>query len=181
MSELPETILQFGSGKFLRGFADLFIHQANQGGRAVGRVVVAQSTGEERANLLNRQGGLYHVVVRGLAEGSVVDEVQEVHSVSRALVAARQWNEVLAVARAPELRYVVSNTAEVGYNLDPADRAGAYLGHHRGIPVQVPGVGRVAGVRLLQGAALAGCRKRAGRKKSAHNHQPSQGHVGFHS
>src|SRR5437763_724404 len=26
MSELPETILQFGSGKFLRGFADLFIH-----------------------------------------------------------------------------------------------------------------------------------------------------------
>src|SRR4051794_10245060 len=119
MNSLPETVLQFGSGKFLRGFADLFIHQANEAGRAVGRVVVAQSTGDERANLLNRQGGRYHVVVRGLAGGAVVDEIQEVHSVSRALVASRQWDEVLAAARAPALRYVVSNTAEVGYNLDP--------------------------------------------------------------
>jgi mannitol-1-phosphate/altronate dehydrogenase len=28
MRELSEAVLQFGSGKFLRGFADLFIHQA---------------------------------------------------------------------------------------------------------------------------------------------------------
>ena len=40
-TQLPETIRQFGTGKFLRGFADLFIHQANQQGQAVGRVVVA--------------------------------------------------------------------------------------------------------------------------------------------
>ena len=43
---LPETVLQFGSGKFLRGFADLFLHQANENGQNVGRVVVVQSTGE---------------------------------------------------------------------------------------------------------------------------------------
>ena len=41
---LPETVLQFGSGKFLRGFADLFLHQANENGQNVGRVVVVQST-----------------------------------------------------------------------------------------------------------------------------------------
>jgi mannitol-1-phosphate/altronate dehydrogenase len=28
MSEHSETVLQFGSGKFLRSFADLFTHQA---------------------------------------------------------------------------------------------------------------------------------------------------------
>jgi tagaturonate reductase len=38
MSALPETVLQFGSGKFLRGFADLFLHQANAAGQCVGRV-----------------------------------------------------------------------------------------------------------------------------------------------
>jgi tagaturonate reductase len=120
--DLPETILQFGSGKFLRGFADLFIHQANVEGQRVGRVVVVQTTGDARANLLTGQGGRYHVAVRGLSGGQLVDRVEESASISRALVAARQWPEVLVFARAPELRYIISNTAEAGYNLDPADR-----------------------------------------------------------
>src|SRR5437879_6100644 len=124
MSQLPETVLQFGSGKFLRAFADLFIHQANLDGQAVGRVVVVQSTGDERARLLNRQGGRYHVLVRGLLGGQTVDRTEQAASISRALVAARQWPEVVAVARSPDLRYVISNTAEVGYTLDPQDRPG---------------------------------------------------------
>src|SRR5436309_1721248 len=121
MSDLPESILQFGSGKFLRGFADLFIHQANEEGQRVGRVVVVQTTGAERADLLNRQGGRYHVAVRGLAGGQVIDRVEESASISRAIVAARQWLDVVAVARSPELRGIISNTAEAGYVLDPAD------------------------------------------------------------
>jgi tagaturonate reductase len=124
MNPLPETFLQFGSGKFLRGFADLFIHQANVEGQQVGRVVVVQTTGEQRADALARQGGRYHVLVRGLSEGQVIDHVEESASISRALVATRQWDEVLAVARSPQLRYVLSNTAEAGYNLDPNDRPG---------------------------------------------------------
>jgi tagaturonate reductase len=122
MDPLPETILQFGTRKFLRGFADLFVHQANQDGQAVGRVVAVQTTGEERARLLQDQGGRYRVVVRGLAGGRVVERVEESASISRALLAGRQWDEVLAVARARELRYVLSNTAEAGYRLDPEDR-----------------------------------------------------------
>src|SRR4051812_23007582 len=123
MTTLPETILQFGSGKFLRGFADLFIHQANQEGQQVGRVVVVQTTGEGRANLINAQGGRYHVLVRGLAGGEVVDRVEQSASIRRALVAGRHWDEVLAAARSPGLRFVLSNTAEAGYTLDPNDRA----------------------------------------------------------
>ena len=49
---LPETILQFGSGRFLRAFADLFIHQANNRNQRVGRVVVVQSTAADRAGAL---------------------------------------------------------------------------------------------------------------------------------
>lgn len=123
MNDLPETILQFGSGKFFRGFADLFIHQANQTGQNIGRVVVAQSTGDERARLLNAQQGRYHVLIRGLADGATVDRVEEAASISRALVASSQWDDLLAVARSAELRYLISNTSEVGYNLDAADTA----------------------------------------------------------
>ena len=123
-SPLPETVLQFGSGKFLRGFVDAFIHHANQDGQEVGRVVVVQTTGDARADMLSRQDGRYHVAVRGLSGGSVVDRIEEIASISRGLVASRQWDEVLAVARAPQLRYLISNTAEAGYNLEAADRAG---------------------------------------------------------
>ncbi len=121
-STLPETILQFGSGRFLRAFADLFVHQANASGQAVGRVVIVQSTGGERAGGLNGQGGRYQVIVRGLEKGIVVERLEPVESVSRALVAATQWDEVRALARSPQLRLVLSNTTETGYDLNPADR-----------------------------------------------------------
>jgi tagaturonate reductase len=122
MSVLPETILQFGAGRFLRAFADLFVHQANEEGQKVGRIVVVQSTGDERAAALNRQKGRYHVAVRGSENGSVVDRMEISASISRALVAASQWDEVRALARSPQLRLILSNTTESGYNLDPADK-----------------------------------------------------------
>jgi tagaturonate reductase len=124
MNSLPETILQFGAGKFFRAFADLFIHQANEAGQELGRVVVVQSTGDDRAGLLNQQKGRYHVLIRGLQDGKTIDRVEESASISRALVASHQWDDVLQLARSPQLRYVLSNTTEVGYTLDPADREG---------------------------------------------------------
>jgi tagaturonate reductase len=125
MSALPETILQFGAGKFLRAFADLFIHQANAAGQAIGRVVLVQSTGDDRAGRLTQQGGQYHVVIRGYADGQTIDTIEPCASISRALHAGSQWADVLRVARTPELRFVLSNTTEAGYALDPADEASA--------------------------------------------------------
>lgn len=121
MSASHETVLQFGSGRFLRGFADLFIDKANREGQAVGRVVIVQSTGDGRADGLNKQAGKYHVVVRGIENGQVVDRVEECHSVSRALHAPTQWAEVLKLAASAELHTVLSNTTEAGYALNPSD------------------------------------------------------------
>ncbi len=115
---LPETILQFGSGRVLRAFADLFVAQANVEGQAVGRIVVVQSTGDGRAGGLNAQGGKYHVVVRGFENGEVVDRVEVCDSISRALHAGTQWAEVLELARSPALHTILSNTTEAGYKLD---------------------------------------------------------------
>lgn len=124
MTGLPETILQFGSGRFLRAFADLFIHHANQAGQNVGRVVIVQSTGNQRAGALSGTGGRYHVLVRGIENGAVVDRVEPCESVSRALAANTDWAEVLKVACSGDLKAILSNTTEAGYDLDPADKAG---------------------------------------------------------
>jgi tagaturonate reductase len=121
MSALPDTVLQFGAGNFLRAFADLFLHQANQQGQNVGRVVVVQSTGGGRARLLNERGGQYHVIICGLENGRIVNRVEECGSISRALVASGQWPEIDAAARSPELKFILSNTTEAGYTLDPVD------------------------------------------------------------
>src|SRR6266849_4689686 len=123
MTPLPETILQFGAGKFLRSFADLFVHQANQDGQAVGRIVVAQTTGDGRADALTKQEGRYHVLVRGLENGVRVERVEEVGSISRALSARKEWEALREFARWRHLRNVLSNTTEAGYDLDPNDKA----------------------------------------------------------
>ena len=129
MSQTPETILQFGTGRFLRAFADCFLHEANGAGQNGGRVVIVQSTGDDTARLINEQKGRYHVLVRGLENGAVVDRVTEISSVSRALCAQQRWEEVLKLARSPELRIILSNTTEAGYQLDPADTADARPPH----------------------------------------------------
>lgn len=124
MYQLPETILQFGGGRFLRGFVDVFVHTANLEGQGIGQIVVVQSTEGERANALNEQNGRYHIVTRGIEQGEVVDRVDEIASVRRALVAQSQWPEILAVAASPDLRYLISNTTEKGLVLEAED--GAY-------------------------------------------------------
>ena len=121
---LPETILQFGSGRFLRAFADVFVDRANRDGQAIGRVVIVQSTGGERAGGLNASAGRYHVLIRGFRDGRTIDEVSEITSVSRALVASSDWSQIVELARSPDLKFVLSNTTEAGYTLDPEDRAG---------------------------------------------------------
>src|SRR5882724_5928002 len=117
-----ETVLQFGAGRFLRGFVDRFIQNANDAGQNVGQVVVVQSTPGARAALLNQQPDGYHVLVRGYEDGKLVERTEHVRSISRALLAAGQWSDVLAVARAPQLRYIVSNATEAGYATDDSDR-----------------------------------------------------------
>lgn len=119
---MSESILQFGAGNFLRAFVDLFVAQANRTpATAVGRIVVVQSTDRQRADALNAAQGRYHVAVRGYADGRIVDEVETVDSISRALHAGSQWAEVRAFARSPGLRWIFSNTTEAGFALDDRD------------------------------------------------------------
>lgn len=121
---MTETILQFGAGNFLRAFVDLFVAQANRdSATAVGKIVVVQSTDRHRADTLNAAQGRYHVAIQGFADGRVIDEVESVDSISRALHAGTQWAEVRAFAQSPDLRFIFSNTTEAGFALDDRDAA----------------------------------------------------------
>ena len=120
---LPERVAQFGTGAFLRGFVDFFIDEANRKGLFAGRIVAIGSTGSGRDAQINGQDGLYTLVARGVVGGQRHEERRIVASLSRALSAQSEWNEVLALARSPELRLIVSNTTEVGITLDESDKA----------------------------------------------------------
>src|SRR3954467_9852481 len=55
--DLPERAVQFGTGAFLRGFIDDFLHRANERGLFNGRVVAVGSTGSKRDQALREQDG----------------------------------------------------------------------------------------------------------------------------
>ncbi len=118
-------ILQFGAGNFLRAFVDLFVQQAREAGQDVGRVTVVQSTGSGRAAALAGAGGKYHVVLRGIRGGAVVNEVHPVDVIAAALDANTQWDDVVQAAVSPAITHVVSNTTEAGFALDDGDAASA--------------------------------------------------------
>jgi tagaturonate reductase len=119
--QLPEKVLQFGTGVLLRGLPDYFIDKANKQNVFNGRVVVVKSTDSGGADAFDLQDGLYTHCIRGLHEQKMVDEFIINSSISRVLSAATQWKEVLACAANPDLQVIVSNTTEVGIVLLPDD------------------------------------------------------------
>ena len=119
--DLPEKVLQFGTGVLLRALPDFFIDQANRQGVFNGRVVVVKSTAGGDAAAFARQDNLYTVAVRGVENGQPVHQNVVCAAISRVLMARSQWAEVLTFARSPDLQIVISNTTEVGLVLDEAD------------------------------------------------------------
>src|ERR1700734_3159965 len=71
---LPEKVLQFGTGVLLRALPDYFIDKANRRGIFNGRVLVVKSTQTGDSNDFNRQDGLYTIFIRGMEAGIPVDQ-----------------------------------------------------------------------------------------------------------
>ena len=115
--ERPERILQFGTGVLLRGLTDHIIQKANDEGRFDGSIVIVKSTGSDTSDFA-QQDNLFTVSVRGVQKGNTVNETTVVSAVSRVLAAPTQWNEILRLARNPELDIIISNTTEVGLDYE---------------------------------------------------------------
>lgn len=100
--QLPERVLQFGSGMLLRALCDAAIDAAE-----AGRIVVVHSTAEgaSRAAALNAQDGLFTLVERGLSG----ERIRLIGAISRALT---------DVAASPSIQVIISNVSEAGFRID---------------------------------------------------------------
>lgn len=114
--ELPEKVLQFGTGVLLRALPDYFIDKANKQGIFNGRVVVVKSTDSD-SSAFDKQDGLYTICVRGVENGKNIEENIINASVSRVLSAKTEWKKILECAHNPEMKIILSNTTEVGIQL----------------------------------------------------------------
>ncbi len=119
--ELPERVLQFGTGVLMRGLPDYLIDKANRQGIFNGRIVVVKSTKQGDINAFNQQDGLYTVCVRGMVDGTLVEENVINSSISRVLIASKDWPQILECAHNQALQVVISNTTEVGIQLFQED------------------------------------------------------------
>jgi tagaturonate reductase len=118
----PEKVLQFGEGNFLRAFVDWQIDVMNKKANFNGSVVVVQPRGFEKVEKLNEQDGLYTLYLQGMKEGKAVKEHTTITSISRGLNLFTQYDQYLALASNPDLRFIFSNTTEAGIAFDENDR-----------------------------------------------------------
>ena len=115
--ELPEKVLQFGTGMLLRGLPDYFIDKANRMGMFNGRVVIVKTTNRGDAAAFEKQDGLYTLCVRGIQDGQKIEENIINSSISRVLSAGQEWEQILECAHNQSLQVIISNTTEVGIKL----------------------------------------------------------------
>ncbi len=115
---MKETIIQFGSGIFLRGFADHFIHILNEKGLYDGKIVIVQPTKGGKTSIINEQNGGYNLFLRGIGNGEEICEHTEIHSVSRGVDPYADFSSYLALAENPDMRFIISNTTEAGIEFD---------------------------------------------------------------
>lgn len=111
---MKETIIQFGEGGFLRSFVDVFINKMNEQGLYDGKAVVVQPIAKGRIADINAQKGVYHQFLRGIENGSVVNECITVKSISRGVDPYSDYGEYLRLAHNPDMRIIISNTTEAG-------------------------------------------------------------------
>ncbi len=115
----PVRAIQFGAGRFLRGFFDWMVDRLNQEVDFQAAVAVVRPTDQGPYQELLDQEGLFHVVLRGLQDGRPVDEITLVRCVADAVQPYQAYRAFLALATLPGVRLVVSNTTETGIRFQP--------------------------------------------------------------
>jgi tagaturonate reductase len=78
-----------------------------------GNVKIIQSVSSSE-NAINRQDGLYHVLVKGLSKGETVSDIRLITCVEGTLNANNDFDGFLALATLPTVEFVISNTTESG-------------------------------------------------------------------
>ncbi|MBQ7862231.1 MAG: tagaturonate reductase [Clostridia bacterium] len=111
---MKEKIIQFGTGNFLRGFFADFVQTLREKELFDGDIVIVQPTKGGKSKLINEADGNYNLYLRGVDKGEQVCTRREITCVSRCVDPYNNYDEYLALAKNPDLRFIVSNTTEAG-------------------------------------------------------------------
>lgn len=119
---MKETVIQFGTGNFLRGFADCFIDKMNRQGIYDGKIVIVSPTDSKTVDILVSQNCKYNLYLRGIENGREISERTEIDAVSRAINPYADFKGFLCLAHNPDFRFIISNTTEAGIEYVPDNK-----------------------------------------------------------
>lgn len=121
--QYPTKIIQFGEGNFLRAFVDWQIDQLNEHTDFNAGVAVIRPIDSDFPPSLNTQQGLYTTFIRGLNEqGEEVNQSRVVYSINQELAAYKDFEQIIALAKNPDVRFMFSNTTEAGIAFVASDK-----------------------------------------------------------
>ena len=111
-NQYPVKIIQFGTGNFLRGFADWMVQEMNQKVGLDAGVCVVQSI--SNSNTIENQEGVFTVIVKGIRKKEFVSQQFKVDVIQRVVNPYHDFEAFLNEATNPDLRFIISNTTEAG-------------------------------------------------------------------
>ena len=119
--QYPVKVLQFGEGNFLRAFADWMIDLLNEKVNFQSSVQLIQPINNGLSDVINHQGGLYHVILEGLKDGKMFQEMRLISCIKGCLNPYSDYSKFLALSENPDLKFIISNTTEAGIAFDEKD------------------------------------------------------------
>lgn len=120
-------VLQYGEGNFLRTFVDYYFDNLNQeGGEYEVNIVKPITFGN--LEKFKKQKNIYHIILRGMDNGKVKEDVHEIHSVKNAIDPFVDFEQYISLAKDKDLKIVVSNTTEAGICYNEKDKIDEFEG-----------------------------------------------------
>jgi tagaturonate reductase len=118
----PVKVIQFGSGHFLRGFADWVFQVLTNQKLWEGKVVIVQSVGKGATNKINEQDGLYHLFLKGYDRGIYKEDTFLIDVIDRCVNPNENPSDYFDLASVLSIDTIISNTTEVGIVFNEHDK-----------------------------------------------------------
>ena len=117
-----ERIIQFGGGNFLRAFIDWMVDIMNRNVGFDSDVVIVKPTPKGYYQALEEQDGLFHVLIRGIENGKLIQQTRLIQCISRSIQPYQDYHAYLGLAEIESMRFIFSNTTEAGIEFRPEDK-----------------------------------------------------------
>ncbi|MEQ8878595.1 MAG: tagaturonate reductase [Cyclobacteriaceae bacterium] len=120
-TNLPIKVLQFGEGNFLRAFVDWAIDVLNEKKQFNAGVAVVQPIEHGMVDMIQKQDGLYHHMVRGIQKGKRINDIRLNTSIQQLINPFNDFQSYMDQALNEDLQFIVSNTTEAGITFKEDD------------------------------------------------------------